>query len=287
MNRSSIVFALSLFLLGLVAPAQAEPRSFYVEVAGSGPPVVLIPGLACNAEVWAGTVARYRSTHQLHALTLAGFGGQAATVPPPSLRAVRDELLQYIREQHLTRPILVGHSIGGFVALWLASTAPDQVGGLIVVDALPFLPAARNPTATADSVRPGAEALRDQTMKLAPEAFSAQSRAALGTMITEPKQIEAVARYSSRSDPRTVATAMFELMTTDLRAALAAVRAPTLVLAAAAPWGADAVRAIYKTQYAGLLPLRLVLAERARHFIMLDDPSFFYAQLDSVLRSSR
>lgn len=282
MNRSSIALALSLFLLGLVAPALAGTRSFHVEVVGSGPPVILIPGLACNGEVWAGTVTRYRSKHQMHILTLAGFGGQPAA-SRPSLKAVRDELLLYIREHHLGKPILVGHSLGGFLALWLASSVPDQVGGVIVVDALPFLPAAQDPTATADSVRPRAQALHDQTMQLTPEAFSAQSRAVLGTMITDPKEIETVARYSSRSDQKTVATAMFEMMTTDLRSTLAAVHVPTLGLAAAAPWGADSVRTIYKAQYAGLTTLRLVLAERARHFIMLDDPSFFYAQLDGVL----
>lgn len=286
MVRISIAFALSLFLLGLVVPAGAEPRSFHVEVTGSGPPVVFIPGLACSGEVWAGTVARYRRTHQLHVLTLAGFGGQPA-VPTPSLKTVRDELLLYIREHRLNKPIIVGHSIGGFVALWLGSSAPEQLGGLVVVDALPFLPAAQDPTATADSVRSAAQSLRDQTMQLAPAAFSAQSRSALGAMITRPKDIEAVARFSNRSDQKTVAMAMFELMTTDLRVALGAVRVPTLVLAAAAPWGVESVRAIYRTQYAGLTTLQLVLAEGARHFIMLDDPPFFYAQLDGVLGSGR
>jgi pimeloyl-ACP methyl ester carboxylesterase len=269
-------------VLGLVAPAMAAPRSFAVAVSGHGRPVVLIPGLACDGHVWDATVARYKEGHQLHVLTLAGFAGQPA-IEPPLLSTVRAELAGYIRAQKLDKPIVVGHSLGGFVALWLAATEPDLVGGVVVVDALPFLPAARQPSATVESVKPQAEMLRTMFAQLTPEAFAAQNRAALATMITDPKNVEPVAAASRRSDVKTVGAALYEMMTTDLRSALARVRSPTLVLAAAAPDPADGVRKVYAAQYATLKGVRLVVADKSRHFIMLDDPSFFFAQLDSIL----
>ncbi len=89
----------SLFLLlavvGSSSPVEAAPpapRSFTVEVVGSGPPIVLIPGLACSGEVWAGTVARLRATHALHVVTLAGFGGGPA-IGAPFLSRVRVDLI--------------------------------------------------------------------------------------------------------------------------------------------------------------------------------------------------
>jgi pimeloyl-ACP methyl ester carboxylesterase len=68
-------------------------------------------------------------------------------------RAVADS----IREQHLEKPILIGHSLGGVLALAVAADAPDLVGGVMVVDSLPLLPASMNPSATPDSVRPFAD----------------------------------------------------------------------------------------------------------------------------------
>jgi pimeloyl-ACP methyl ester carboxylesterase len=275
MVRSFILAAALLVAL----PVFAAPRSFSVDVRGTGSPVILVPGLACSGEVWASTVARYQSRHELHVLTLAGFAG-AKPIEGPLLSTVRSELAEYIREHRLKRPILVGHSLGGFLALWLAATEPGLVGGIVVVDALPFLPAAQQQSATAESVKPQAEMMRSMIAQSTPEAFAAQNRAALATMVTSPKSIEPLAVMGRRSDPKTVASAMYELMTTDLRPLLAKVHAPTLVLAAGdqPDW-----RKVFEDQYATLSGVRIDVAEHARHFVFVDDPPFFFGALDRVL----
>ncbi len=278
MNR---IFAL-LLPLALAAPvAAAEPPApFSVEVTGHGPPVVLIPGLSCAGNVWRDTVERYRDGHTLHVLTLAGFGGQPAVAGAPLLARVRDELARYIRRHQLGRPIVVGHSLGGFVALWLAASVPDTVGGVVVVDAVPFLPALDDPAATVDGVRARADMARRLLGGASAAQFAAQTRAALARMITRPRDVEAVAARAVRSDPAVVAQAVFEMMTTDLREAIARITVPTLVMAAASGEPVDATQAAYERQYARLPGHRLVVAARARHFIMLDDAAFFFAQLD-------
>jgi N-formylmaleamate deformylase len=267
-------------LLALGSSAAAAPPAFSVAVSGHGPPVVLIPGLACGGDVWRTTVARYGAGHELHVLTLAGFAGQPVG-ETPLLPAVRRELAAYIRAHHLVRPVVVGHSLGGFVALWLAATEPDLVGGVVVVDAVPFLPALMQPGATIDAVKPQADAMRTMLGALTPAQFAAQNRRSLDAMITAPRDVDAVAATSRRSDPKAVAEAMYEVMTTDLTPLLGKIRAPTLILAAAAGQDVAAVRAAYAAQYAGLAGHTLVVAERARHFIMLDDPTLFFAELDA------
>jgi pimeloyl-ACP methyl ester carboxylesterase len=201
----------------------------------------------------------------------------------PLLATARDQLAAYIRAHRLAHPIVVGHSLGGFLALWLAAHDPELVGGVVVVDALPFLPAAMDPKATVATMKPRAAQMRAMLAAFTPEAFARQNRVALAGMITDPKQADAVAARSRRSDPKTVADAMYEMMVTDLRPSLGNVRAPTLVLAAGADPGADpaSVRAAFEAQYAGLRGHTLVVAKKARHFIMLDDPGFFFGQLDA------
>src|SRR5450432_2901769 len=128
-----------------VAPATApvkafEPTSFGVAVSGHGRPVILIPGLGCPGSVWDETVA-HLSTHETHVLTLSGFAGRAP-ITAPLAATVRVELAAYIRDRHLDHPIVIGHSLGGFIAYWLAETEPDLVGPVIIVDAAPALGAA-------------------------------------------------------------------------------------------------------------------------------------------------
>jgi pimeloyl-ACP methyl ester carboxylesterase len=79
---------------------------------------------------------------------------------------------------------------------------------------------------------------------------------------------------------------MAELMTTDLRPAMARVTAPILLIGALGSAPApmhDTFRAAYRAQVAGAPRATVVFADRARHFVMLDDPAFFHAALDRFL----
>src|SRR5690606_20337836 len=123
---------------------------FDAQVVGSGPPLILIPGLATSGEVWGDTVAQLRDRYELHVLTLAGFGGPQS-VGAPFLPRVATALTEYADQHRLERPVLIGHSLGGFVALLAASEAPDRFAGVVSVDGLPFLPAVADATLTAAS----------------------------------------------------------------------------------------------------------------------------------------
>lgn len=277
------------------APADnpAAHPSFTVRVVGKGRPVLLIPGLTCPGVVWDETVARYQSRYQCHVLSLAGFGGVAPAAKDSSaagfLPAVREQLLAYIKAQKLDRPAIIGHSLGGFMGLWLSTTQPDAVGPLVILDSLPFLAAIQNPATTVETARPMAEGMRQQ-MKTGKMPL-AQQRQMVASMVTDTTRQRLVARWGQASDPASVAQAMYELYTTDLRADLGAVRQPALVLgtwAAYQPYGATmaSTRAIFAAQYAKLPQHRIEMSQTSRHFIMYDDTAWFFQQTDAFLQAN-
>ena len=265
------------------APAPAAPavlfdtHAFTVRVSGSGPPVVLIPGLACDGSVWDATAAHLAATHEVHVLTLAGFAGQPA-IPAPFLATVRDELARYIRTRGLTRPILVGHSLGGFVAYWLALHEPELPGGVVAVDAVPYLAALGFYGATVEAMTPQAAKIRERLAAATPAEFAANNRQTLEQMITDPAEVERVAGPSAKSSPVAVADAVYEMLTTDLRAEVRKIRVPTLVMAAGTP---DASH--YAAQVATIPHHKVIGFPKAKHFIMLDAPAAFFAQLDAFV----
>ncbi len=286
--RSLTPLLLAAVFAARVCAAEGEPKipSFHVEVTGSGSPVLLIPGLASSGEVWDGTVAHLRATHQCHVFTLAGFAGEPR-IPRPFLETVRNDLAAYIRANHLDHPIIIGHSLGGFLALWLAAQNPDLVGPLVIVDSVPYLPAVYNPAATIENTRPMAEQIR-AGMAIGGEAYLKHARAAAAGMVTSPADIYLVYSWSKTTDPTAAADAMYDMFTTDLRPDVPSIRVPTLVLGTWIAYGTDAamraqVEKSFESQYARLKGVRIVLADHARHFIMLDDPNWFYAQLDAFL----
>jgi len=73
---------------------------------------------------------------------------------PARFCRVRDALLRYVRDEYLTNPVLIGYSVGGFLALSMAATAPDLFAAVVSVDGLPFLPAVYDPAMTAARTAP-------------------------------------------------------------------------------------------------------------------------------------
>lgn len=277
----------AVLLSGLAAPTAAgTPHpSFSVTVTGQGPAMVLIPGLMSSGEVWNSTVERYRQRFTLHIVTLAGFGGPPP-VGSPFLSRVRAELIVYIREQQMEKPTLVGHSLGGFMAFWIAATAPHAVGGVIAVDGVPFLPALGNPAAHADGMRAQAAQIESLYASFSADQLVAQSRMALATMITAPANVERALQWAVNSDPASTGIAVSELMTTDLRATIATITAPVLLIGATGgvpETMRPRMAAAYAAQVARLPTARVKMAEKARHFIMFDDPAFLFAAIDEFL----
>ena len=273
---------------GLRPDVPAAHPNFTVQVTGKGRPVVLIPGLTCPGAVWDETVARYRRQYQCHVVSLAGFGGAAAPASSEGLlRNVRDQLLTYIKTQQLDRPVIIGHSLGGFLGLWLSVTEPPAIGPLVILDSLPFLAAVQNPALTVAAAKPLADGMRQQMRQGG--LSSAQQRQMVAGMVTDTSRQTQLARWGAASSPATVAEAMYDLYTTDLRADLGRIQQPVLVLGAWAayqPYGAtlESTRAIFEAQYAQLPQRRIEMSKTGRHFLMYDDTAWFFALTDAFLQ---
>src|SRR5688572_30799577 len=157
LSGSAVLALLSVLALRTADASQAadRPTRFSVAVTGQGPHVILIPGLATPGEVWDATVKHLAPTHRVHVVQVAGFGGAD---PGPNkaegdmLPALVAEMAQYAAG--LDRPAVIGHSLGGLIALEVAAQKPDAIGRLLVVDALPFFALTMNPGATVDTAKP-------------------------------------------------------------------------------------------------------------------------------------
>jgi N-formylmaleamate deformylase len=258
---------------------------FEVRVTGKGRPVILVPGLATSGAMWDETVAALRDRYELHVLTLAGFGGPPA-VGAPFLPRVAKGLVEYVDERRLKSPIVVGHSLGGYVAFAAASECPGAFGGVVAVDGVPFLPALMNPAATPAAMETQAASLKAMYAGLTPEQYRQQTDMALSAMITAPADRQRASEWTRAATPAAVGTAMAELMTTDGRPAAARITAPVLLigaLGAMPPAMRDTARASYRAQVAGVRDATVVFAEDARHFVTLDDPAFFQRTLEAFL----
>lgn len=286
-----LLLAFLLLPLALAAPAAAAPFAsdrLSVEVVGSGPDVVLIPGLSSSPDVWRSTVAAVPG-YRYHLVHVAGFAGKAAGAngSGPVIEPVAGEIARYIRQAKLKKPALVGHSLGGAWALMVAGRNPGLVSKVMVVDMLPFLGAMfGGPTATPDSVRPIAEQMRTGIATMAGEARRKQIEQTIAGMVRTEGLRPAIVEHSLASDPAASGQAMYELITTDLRPDVARIKVPLTVLfvrPAGAPVTDAQMEQFYAMSYAGAPQAVLKRIPDSYHFIMLDAPAAFQGDLKAFL----
>ncbi|MGZ3298972.1 MAG: alpha/beta fold hydrolase, partial [Asticcacaulis sp.] len=212
-------------------PDAAKER-FSVTVTGSGPDVILIPGLASSAATWDGTVAHLKDHYRLHVLNLAGFAGEPAganasgDVLAPTVEAID----AYIRANHLNKPVIIGHSLGGTMSLMLAKAHGDDIGKIVIVDALPYIGVLFGPTATVDQIRPQAAAMKAQMEAMPADTFKVQQTMMTSRMATAAADQAMILDWSVKSDRHVVAEAFFEDLTTDLRPDISAIQTPAVLL---------------------------------------------------------
>ena len=283
-----VLLALYVSLICMLNQADAAPSRIQVTVQGQGAPVLLIPGLMSDQRIWQATAKALESQYQLHLVSLAGFAGTPA-VTGVLLPAVKAELLQYIQTQKLQRPVIIGHSLGAFLAFDLASSAPQLIGKIIAVDGLPYLAPVftRDSNTTVAMMQTQAQGIQSYYQQMTPAALQASVQQGLNIQATSATHQALVLEMAGKSDPAAVGQAIYELLSTDLRDNVAKIQQPVLLLGAggALPSASmrPAVEAMYQQQISKIPQAQLQFNWQSRHFMMLDQPDWVLAQIQQFL----
>lgn len=284
---------LLLTLAMLIAPGAALAQPFAsdritVTTVGKGPDVVLIPGLTSSPAAWkhvAADVPGYR----YHFVQVKGFAGVPAdgNAKGDLIKASADEVARYIVARKLKRPAVVGHSMGGSMTMMIAARHPALLSKAMVVDQVPWMGIFFGaPGATVDAIRPTAAAMRKGMAEAPAPAWRQRLEASTVNMVATESERAGIVQSGVASDQAVTAQAFEELLITDLRPELAAIKVPTTVLYVT-PRGApvtDAmVDAVYRAGYAKLTGVKLVRIPDSAHFIMYDNRPRFAQEVKAFL----
>ena len=271
--------------------ADFESGRFHVRVDGPEHPVgdiILIPGLSSSPEVWDALTEQLKGRYRVHRIHVQGFAGAPAednatgNVSAP----VAEDLARYITEKGLNKPAVIGHSMGGTIGMMLAARHPDSVGRLMVVDMVPFMGAMFGPGMTAESVVPMADQIYTGMTTTPEESYRQQAAASVTGMINTESLRAGPLEDTARSDRTVSSNAFRELVVTDLRPEIGRITAPTTVLYVKfndARMTNEMTDGIYRASFANLPGATLTRIDDSAHFIMLDQPARFAAEVNAFL----
>ena len=97
---------------------------------GTGKPVILLHGFPMDNTVWNAFAEALSSDYTVFTPDLPGFGGSELLAHGFSIADVAESLAQSVVEQNLTDAVVIGHSLGGYVALALVEKKPQAFAGL-------------------------------------------------------------------------------------------------------------------------------------------------------------
>lgn len=280
-----LLAALAALLIPAAAQAEDAAPCPPFEVTGTGPDLVLVPGLGSHPETWSLVKESLAKDFRLHLVHVAGFAGRPAKGNPMQvLRNTEAEIIRHLDCQKVARAAYAGHSMGGFLGLLLGADHPDRISRVVVVDSLPFFPLIFNPGATVASTTRIAEDTRIGLLAQDRDSFAEGQRRGVMSLVQAPTDQTRVADWSIASDRASFAAAIHALMTTDMRPRLGEVKVPVRVIAAANPYAPRArVEPLYRTAYAGTPDMQLTIIDDSFHFIMFDQPAAFEAALRAGL----
>lgn len=187
---------------------------------GSGTPVLLLHGWASSLDVYRGIIATLKGRCRLVALDFPGCGKSETMSKPWSLEDYCDFVVEFMKKVGLKDPIMMGHSHGGRVTLYMTATGMVNPSKIVLLDAAGLIP-----------------------KKSLKQKFRAKSFKVIKTLLTLPViknfsqgMLDRARRHYGSADynsaPEVLRKTLVSLVNTDIRNLLPNIKCPSLLI-----WG--------------------------------------------------
>jgi branched-chain amino acid transport system permease protein len=244
---------------------------FFVE-HGKGMPVLYVHGNTGSCR-WYERVLDVPGARTV-ALDMPNFGRSKPMVGEPDIDRYADAVAAFLRARGLDRPVLVGHSLGGAVAMSLAARSPRLIRGLVLVDS-----AAPSGLVTPKDRHPLIEMMRTNRVVL-----TQALRTVVPTLVDEAFFQSLVDDATQMAAPAWVGNAE-ALSRFDYRGRLEAFTGPVLVVVGRKD--ALITEAMARETAAAFTDARLEILEDVGHSVMAENPKRFISIIEEFIRNRR
>ena len=255
----------------------------------SAPVLVFIPGWAGSIAFWKSQIDHFSKTHRVIAIDYPGFGLSSINyarsvlgrfcasliLQDRSIAMSRQAklIINVLRREQIKSCVIVGHSIGGALALTAAAQAPNIIRSVIGADSFTYT--ALYPSASQEDIETITGGLKSdfkEAVKALVDSYFLAS--------ADPDLRQWVTDTMVATRPESAIAILEEFLRWDMDAYLSKYKGPVDVIASAATYDESAFAPIYGDR------ISVETIENAGHFIMLDKPLEFNQKLANMAPKS-
>ena len=278
----------------IASPVRAETTPLaHVETVGTGPAqLILIPGWMCDWTVWGEFMQRNTDRYTMRAVTLPGFAGaeppsaaddEQPRAETPWLNNAVAAVAELIETESIKNPIIIGHSLGGQIAMRLAIERPELVGKVVTVDGMPAVPlkyetGIKEGTDRTELVE---NAYEPWLRAMSAEDWTNKFDQAVDNLVDTTMHRAQLHRMFALTQREPSVRYLVEALKTDITPEVAQIKSPLLAIAAIedcpeAPVEFDeSICAVWHEQLKQAPDAQIVFFEHARHFFFLTQTEAF------------
>ncbi len=256
---------------------QTEPVRLYVVEQGQGQPLVFIHGWAASHRFWKHQISYFTSRNYVFAYDLRGHGDSAKPERGYHVEAHVDDLKTLLTKYQISSPVLVGHSLGGMIALQYALEQPTSPRALVLVGTSPRPIDSRKRSIQFSFLRFMIRLSRNRASKFTEKELFGPD--------VDPELVEWVNDESLRTPTHVILEILQDVKKFNVTSRLSDIKIPTLLISGEFD---SATTPNSATQMQQLLPqAQIQLVKGAGHNCMLEEPSNFNTILHSFLSELR
>ncbi|PKV50453.1 pimeloyl-ACP methyl ester carboxylesterase [Aquimarina sp. MAR_2010_214] len=273
-------FRITLLALIIINLGFSQTSAIKIEITGQGDPVLFLPGFTTPGSIWNDTVEHLTTKSEAHLISYAGFNGNPP-IAMPWYDTIKEELIVYIKDKNLTNVTIIGHSMGGNLAIDLAAALPDTITRLVIVDSIPCMRELMMPGVPESQIQYDSP-YNKQMLQTEDTQFKQTATMMAQNMTNNKDKVDILINWIMEADRETYVYGYTDLLKLDLRKVLNKVTAKTLILGASFP-SVEVAKSNYEKQYTTLANKSIKMASNSKHFIMFDQPEWFYTTVNAFL----
>ncbi|NRA60971.1 MAG: alpha/beta hydrolase [Psychrobium sp.] len=199
--------------------------------------------------------------------------------------SINKELELYVKNNQLNHAIFIGHSMEGLMVFNFSLNKNIKLTGAISVDGLPFIGPifTRNNATTSHDLKSQATAVKAMYQQADSAQLAAMTKQGIMIQKNQKSRYQDILDMEKLSDPTTAASAIYSVMTTDLRPQMIDLNKPVLLIGASGGFAGQsqhqAAQALYLDQMKTAYKASLLMNTRGRYFLIWDQIDWLIATI--------